>query len=107
MAKGFQKGNALGGRKFGARQKLSEGFVNKLHDSWKEHGVAAIDAVAKKSPEKYLDLISRLLPRQIQAEVTHDGIVTHEHVSVSEVDSFIEGALSRKTSRDTKNIISH
>ncbi|MDH3257024.1 MAG: DUF5681 domain-containing protein [Nitrospinota bacterium] len=64
-----QSGN-LKGRPKGARNKLSDDFVLALYDNFTKHGEEAIDTVRKDKPEVYLQIISKLLPRDIKLEST-------------------------------------
>ena len=38
---------SIGGRKRGSRNLLSEQFLGDLHDAWKRHGKAVLEAAAK------------------------------------------------------------
>jgi hypothetical protein len=58
------------GRPRGARSRLSEVALQALGDDFNEHGVAVIEEVRKTKPHVYLELIVRLLPRQLHVERT-------------------------------------
>ncbi len=53
------------GRPKGARGKLSEAFLEALHEDFQEHGKAAIEAVRVSKPEAYIRVIASLLPRDV------------------------------------------
>jgi hypothetical protein len=47
------------------RHELSNDFVQALAADWKEHGAAAIEAVREKSPDKYCELIAKVVPKEM------------------------------------------
>jgi len=96
----FKKGNKIGGRTIGARQVLSQAFITKLNDSWKIYGAAAINAVAEENPARYLELVAKLLPRQIHAEVKVEGQI--EHIDISETQTMVTKALEQHDASSTK-----
>lgn len=65
-----QSGNPKGRPKT-ARQKLSESFVNDLQDAWKESGKEIIKRMVAEEPAKLLDAIVKIIPKQIEAEISH------------------------------------
>ena len=82
----FQKGQSGNpkGRPQSARQKLSESFVNDLQDLWKEKGKEIIEKVIETHPEKILDTISKVLPKQLHADINHT--FDAEQLTDSELD---------------------
>ena len=46
------------------RHDLSNDFVQALAADWKEHGAATIEAVRQKSPDKYCELIAKVVPKE-------------------------------------------
>ena len=62
------KGNALG-RPKGSRQKLANDFVQALAEDFDKHGKAAISTVREEDPGKYLDIVSKLVPRDVDVNV--------------------------------------
>ena len=65
----FKPGNP--GRPKGARSKLGEAFLEALLEDFTEHGVAAIVKVRDEKPDQYLKVVASILPKEIQAEVSH------------------------------------
>ena len=59
-----QSGNPAG-RPLGSRHKLSEKFILALHDDFAEHGHAVIKKVREEHPAVYLQVIGRLVPREL------------------------------------------
>jgi hypothetical protein len=47
------------------RHDLSNDFVQALAADWKEHGAATIEAVRQKSPDKYCELIAKVVPKEM------------------------------------------
>jgi hypothetical protein len=65
-----QSGNPKG-RPQTARQKLSESFVSDLQAAWKESGKEIIKRMVEEDPAKLLDAIVKIIPKQIEAEISH------------------------------------
>ena len=59
-----QSGNPRG-RPKSSRHKLGEDFLKALADDFAVHGTAVIVKVRKKQPAKYLEVIARLQPKEI------------------------------------------
>ena len=59
-----QSGNP-NGRPVGAKQRLSEDFVEALLKDFEKHGASAIEACRVEKPEAYLAVISRVLPKEV------------------------------------------
>lgn len=77
-----QSGNPRG-RPKSSRHRLSEDFLKALADDFAVHGVAVISKVRAKQPAKYLELIGKLQPKEIDlnaaaplADWTLDEVVT-------------------------------
>jgi hypothetical protein len=65
----FLSGNIGGGRPKGARNQLSEDFLKKLQQDFREHGQTAIERCRDEKPEAYVKMIASLLPKE--AVITH------------------------------------
>lgn len=59
-----QSGNPAG-RPIGARTKLDELFVEALYRDFKEGGVDAIRACRTEKPDVYLNVIAKVVPKQV------------------------------------------
>lgn len=81
------KGRFLPGHKFakgrpkGARNKLDSAFVKALYKDFKEHGAEVIAELRANDPKTYVNVIPKILPKQIQASVDHDH--SHKHYVIS------------------------
>ena len=53
------------GRPLGSRNKLSEKFLQTIHDDFLKHGVAAIEKVREDNPGIYLRVIASLIPKEL------------------------------------------
>ena len=53
------------GRPKGSRQRLAECFVSALANNFEEHGVAAIETVRREKPDVYLQVIAKVLPKEL------------------------------------------
>jgi hypothetical protein len=56
------------GRPKGSRAKLAQKFLDDLYESWQTGGADAIRRVMDRNPEKYLAIIARVVPHDIEAE---------------------------------------
>ena len=66
----FEKGQPGGpGRPKGSKNKLSEDFVCTLADDFEEHGAEAIVQCREDSAAKYLDIITKVLPKDYNVKV--------------------------------------
>jgi hypothetical protein len=59
-----QSGNPTG-KPLGSRHKLSEKFLAALHDDFLQHGAGVIEKVRTEFPQTYLQVIARLVPREL------------------------------------------
>jgi len=64
-----QSGNPAG-RPRGSRGKLSEDFLLDLRSAWNEFGVEALRRCATEEPSQFCRIVSNLLPRDIDVNVT-------------------------------------
>jgi hypothetical protein len=64
-------GNAAG-RPKGARNRLTENFLQVLADDFEQHGTAAIVKVREEDPAKYLTVVAQLVPREAEVNVKAD-----------------------------------
>ena len=72
-------GNRLG-RPKGSRHKLDADFVAALSRHFSEEGYQAIEAVYKTDPTAYLNVITKVLPKQLEVKDT-----TYEDLSDEEL----------------------
>jgi len=73
----FLAGNSgNGGRKPGARNKLSERFIADVEASWRQHGPSILDRVAREDPSTYLRAIVALQPRDVSIDISLDVQIT-------------------------------
>ncbi len=64
-----QSGNPAG-RPIGSRQKLTEGFINDLSKYYEVEGASLIKRVGDEQPAMLLQVIARLLPKDIELKVS-------------------------------------
>jgi len=48
-----------------SRHDLSNDFVKALADDWKQHGIKTIERVREQTPERYIETISKIVPREM------------------------------------------
>jgi hypothetical protein len=80
----FEKGRAkTGGRGKGARNKLSQVFLEAFAADFEEHGAEVIRIVRVENPDKYLSATVQLMPREFEitenrlAEIPDDDLHTY------------------------------
>lgn|SRR5262249_38769574 len=48
-----------------ARSRLTERFIGDVSSAWERHGTVILDKMAVKSPDRFADMCSRLVPRDV------------------------------------------
>jgi hypothetical protein len=66
-----QSGNP-NGRPMGSRQRITEKFIDDLADHYEREGAKAIGRVLEENPVAYLQIVCRLLPKDISLTVSND-----------------------------------
>jgi len=80
----FVKGHArIGGRGIGARNKLSEAFLQDLHKTWLKRGRKVLDQVAQQHPETFLRVCATVLPKAMEI----DGVLNVQHTSTVHIEA--------------------
>ena len=64
-----QSGNPAG-RPRGTRERLSKAVIEQIMTDWSKHGLKVIESVRKDKPEAYLQIVARLLPQNLELDVT-------------------------------------
>jgi hypothetical protein len=57
------------GRPLGSRAKLGDAFGQSLQRKWEAEGDSIIDRVARDNPEKILEVMARVLPKELAISV--------------------------------------
>jgi hypothetical protein len=57
------------GRPVGSRAKLGDAFVESLQRKWQAEGDDILDRVARDNPEKVLEVMARVLPKELAISV--------------------------------------
>jgi hypothetical protein len=83
FGKPFQKGQ--GGRVKGARNKISQRFLEALLKDFEEHGEAAIKIMRHEKPNEYVKVIASILPKEF--EITENKLA---EIPDDELDYIIE-----------------
>lgn len=53
------------------RNRLGKAFISRMRADFQKHGIATIEKVRKEKPEVYLNLVSRLVPQELNVNVQH------------------------------------
>src|SRR5262249_331324 len=70
----FEPGRAAtGGRRKGARNKISTSFLEALAADFEEHGAAAIKLVRLEKPSEYVKIVASVLPKEF--EITENRLM--------------------------------
>jgi len=91
----FEKGRQkTGGRAKGARNKLSQAFLEAFTADFEKHGAEVIRIVRMEKPHEYLKTAAYLMPKEFEITETH-LVEIPDH----ELDAFIEFARQRLAER--------
>jgi hypothetical protein len=77
----FQPGNS-GGRRAGARNKLTTRFLQALAAEFEEGGAAAIKIARIEDPVRYVAIIASLMPKELAIEHNQLGDLSDEELNV-------------------------
>jgi hypothetical protein len=90
--KPFELGRAkTGGRAKGARNRLSQSFLEAFAADFEEHGAAVIKIVRMEKPSEYLKTAAYLMPKEF--EITQTALM---EVSDDELEYFIQRRLEER-----------
>ena len=74
----FIRGHTAGGRPPGARNKLTEDFIEDFHDAWLESGPAALKHMVKNDPSAFVKAAVQLMPKDVLVQAHGAGLVLVE-----------------------------
>ncbi len=60
------------GKRTGARDKITQAFLNKLDEVWREQGLEALKKAAQDRPAEFCRMIASLLPKDQNLSVKND-----------------------------------
>ena len=87
-----ESGNPAGRRPGGGRTLISGVFLRAVARDFEEHGERVIAEVRERHPEKYLLIIAGLVPKQLEADVTHEYTNVESGLEALEATKiFLEG----------------
>lgn len=92
-----QSGNPAG-RPKGSRAKLDQAFVDALYEDFKTGGVEAIRACREDKPDVYLNVIAKVIPKQV--DVTADESLADLAHGLQAVASFLEQVAAEASGAD-------
>jgi hypothetical protein len=82
MGRGFRAdGMPQGGRRAGARNRLSTKFLEALAADFEEGGADAIKLCRIESPEKYVQIVASILPKELDVTHTQLGELDDEELA--------------------------
>jgi hypothetical protein len=81
------------GRPVGSRSKLGDAFVESLQKKWAAEGDDILDRVARDNPEKVLEVMARVLPKELAVTVeqrTPGGLDADSYAALRRLLDLIE-----------------
>jgi hypothetical protein len=91
----FLAGNSGGGRRKGARNKLTETFLDIIVKDFAEHGAEVIERVRQGDPVMYLRIVGSLVPRELIAKREQAPDFDYATLTDEEVVEMIEAERRR------------
>jgi len=64
-----ESGNPAG-RPIGTRNRFSEAFVGDIAAAWEKHGTGVVERVLRNEPTRFLEVCSRLIPRDVSVTLS-------------------------------------
>lgn len=103
----FKSGAEWAGNKNGrpksSRHKLEESFVDALYKDFKTGGVEAIQKCRTEKPDVYLNVIAKVLPKQV--DVTADDSVADLAQGLQAVAAFLGSFAAEDSSADHAGLV--
>lgn len=96
----FLTGNNGGGRKKGARNKLTETFIETIKEDFEAHGKAALEKLRESDPAMYLKMIAVLLPKSLIKDMEEN--VDYSDITQEELVEIIE---KRQRTKEIKQLL--
>jgi len=85
------------------RNRLGKAFISRMRADFQKHGIATIEKVRKEKPEVYLNLVSRLVPQQLEVNVQHsftdvlmEAAKRYKDITPAEEERIIEGTYEER-----------
>jgi hypothetical protein len=94
-----------GGKPKEARNTLTLAFIKAISEDFSANGVGAVETLRKEKPDKYLELVATLIPKQVDIDQTVTA--THEHRSVSQTAEWVAGILGTGINSASAKPVSH
>jgi hypothetical protein len=99
-----------GGRPIGARGRFSEQMISDIARSWSTHGPAALEKMAKTDNTRYVEICSRLIPRDVALTVQQQlpGGMNHDDWQTTiEVVKAIQASMPDAGQRKPGEVMQH
>ena len=84
----------------GTKAQVVGSFLNDLREAWRSHGPGVLEAVAKRNPEKFLEVVASLVPKSDEVEHTHHGAISLDAQGLQELNRRTAVVLERAAARD-------
>ena len=83
---GFDPRRNMAGRKMGSKQLVGEAFLKDLVEWHRKHGKKAIEKVGREKPEKLLEIMASLIPKDTNVDVNVKGGLVLGTIELQEVE---------------------
>jgi len=63
------------GRPPGSKARLAEDFFRDISEAWAKDGIDALTKMIAANPDKFVQVVANLMPKEMVAEVAHKNVV--------------------------------
>jgi hypothetical protein len=98
------------GRPAGSRNKFSSQFVSDIALDWAEHGPDVIARVRMQSPERYFEVCSRLVPKEVAVAIEQRAVgnlTTDDMAVLGEVLEALRESIPDLAHREPGDVFKH
>jgi hypothetical protein len=90
-----------------SRHELSNDFVRMLSDDWQQNGKATIEKVREKMPDRYCELVAKVVPKEMLVAADYVPVDINEPKTSKDIADHLLGdvGLSHPSDRDRERAL--